>query len=256
MTRLRVFCAVVVLTSCLFAGLWPSSAGAQGGAKPNIVLIMTDDASYGDFGFMNQVTGLHSQFKTPNLDRLASQSVLATNAYVVSSLCSISRAGLMTGLHPERYGYSYNADPADSPHEAFPTEQVLVSDRLKELGYKTAAIGKWHLGLQPQWQPQNQGFDDFYGFWEQSSTYYQTNSSPIRRGTEQVNWWAEPSFNNIPNDPVNGRYLTDAFGDEASKYVAQNAGGSQPFFLYVPSPARTFPTRPSNRTSRSLIIRR
>lgn len=223
------FCVALLVSASTVA------FGQGAPARPNIVLIMSDDAGYADFGFMNQFTGRQTEFKTPNLNQLAAQSVRFANAYVPSSICAITRAGMLTGRHPEAFGFGYNALPEDLPYEGFPVDQVTLMERVKQLGYTTGLVGKWHLGEQPQWRPEAQGVDSFFGMWEGSSNYYRNDASTIkiRRGETPVEWWSEPSFNNIPNDPTRGRYLTDAFGDEASKYVAEHAGGSEPFFLYA-----------------------
>ncbi|RIK88183.1 MAG: hypothetical protein DCC67_00855 [Planctomycetota bacterium] len=220
----RRICALL-LTLCPQAAL----------AAPNVVLIMSDDAGYADFGFMDRFTGQQTVFKTPNLDRLASESVAFSNAYVPSSICSATRAGILTGRYPEKFAFGYNALPEDYPYEGWTVDQVTLMERLKELGYQTGVVGKWHLGEQPQWRPESQGVDYFYGFWEGGTNYYEGPPQvPIRRGATPIDWSAEPSFNNTPPDPSRGRYLTDALGDEASKYIAERAAGGQPFFLYLP----------------------
>jgi autotransporter-associated beta strand protein len=203
--------------------------------RPNVVLIMSDDAGYADFGFQSQFTGQPSQVQTPNLDQLAAQGVAFSNAYLPAAICAITRAGLLTGRNPSTFGWGQNALPQDVPFEGFPVDQVTLLERTKQLGYKTGVIGKWHLGEQPQWQPQSQGADSFYGFWEGSTYYFNNPSFPvqIRRDATPIDWAAEPSFNNEPLDPSGNRYLTDAFGDEASKFIADNARGAEPFFLYT-----------------------
>ncbi|HEX6960895.1 MAG TPA: sulfatase-like hydrolase/transferase, partial [Lacipirellula sp.] len=222
-----------VLSAGMLAAVatWVSAAD-----RPNIVLMMADDAGYADFGFQSQFTGEPSPIQTPSLDQLANQSIAFSNAYLPASACSISRAGLLTGRQPLKFGYGFNAQPSDRPMEGFPVDQVTLMERTKQLGYTTGVIGKWHLGEQPQWQPQSQGVDNFYGFWEGGDYYFERPNNPveIRRGTTAIDWWTEPSFNNVPPDPTRGRYLTDALGDEASKFIADHAGGAEPFFLYVP----------------------
>ncbi|MBA3485438.1 MAG: sulfatase-like hydrolase/transferase [Pirellulales bacterium] len=197
---------------------------------------MSDDAGYADFGFQSQFTGQASQVLTPNLDQLATQSIAFRNAYLPSSMCSVTRAGVLTGRQPLKFGWGRNALPEDWPLEGFPVDQVTLMERTKQLGYTTGVVGKWHLGVQPQWQPQSQGVDNFYGFWEGANFYYPNATFPVevRRGVTAIDWELEPSFNNIPPDPTRGRYLTDAFGDEASKFIADHAGGAEPFFLYAP----------------------
>jgi autotransporter-associated beta strand protein len=237
-------CAASGLLSFALAFAWliPSTT-ALAAAKPNIVLIMSDDAGYADFGFMNQFTGETTPFKTPRLDQLAAQSVAFRNAYVPSSICSITRAGIMTGKHPDSFGFSFNGGNDDLPYESLPASQKTVLERVKELGYSTGVIGKWHLGQQPQSLPTVRGADYFFGMWEAGANYYPNAASSvkIRRGDNEVDWSNEPSFNNIPGDPTRGRYLTDAFGDEASKYIADHAESAEPFFLYT---ALTAPHNP------------
>lgn len=219
-----------------FGACWLTTAGtAQAAAKPNIVLILSDDAGYADFGFMNQFTGQQTPFKTPRLDQLAAQSVKFSNAYAPSSICAFTRAGIMTGRQPDSYGLSYNVLEDDYPYEGLPVTEKTALERVKELGYTTGVIGKWHLGAQPQWRPTARGADYFYGFWEGAINYYPNLNSPtrVRRGDDEIEWWTEPSFNNTPPDPTRGRYLTDALGDEASKFIAEKAGGEEPFLLYA-----------------------
>ena len=225
-----------LLFSLAVAAGWVVPAGTLCAAtKPNIVLIMADDAGYADFGFQNQFTGKTTTFKTPRLDQLAAQGVAFRNAYVPSSMCSVTRAGIMTGKHPDSFGYSFNGLDDDLPYEGLPQSQKTVLERVKELGYSTGVVGKWHLGQQPDSVPTARGADYFFGIWEAGSNYYAdpTAKIKVRRGDTPVEWWNEPSFNNTTPDPTRGRYLTDAFGDEASKYIADHAGSTEPFFLYA-----------------------
>ncbi|MBA3483937.1 MAG: sulfatase-like hydrolase/transferase, partial [Pirellulales bacterium] len=226
----------LVHSALVLSLLAAKSTIATAADRPNIVLMMSDDAGYADFGFQGQFIGRPSQIQTPKLDQLASQSIAFSNAYLPASACSITRAGLLTGRQPMKFGYGFNAQPSDRPNEGFPVDQVTLMERTKQLGYTTGVVGKWHLGEQPQWQPQSQGVDSFYGFWEGGDQYFETPNDgvEVRRGVAPVNWWTEPSFNNVPPDPTRGRHLTDAFGDEASKFIADHAGGADPFFLYVP----------------------
>src|SRR3712207_6637492 len=96
---------------------WLPMATAFSATKPNVVVIMADDAGYGDFGFMSQFMGRPSGLSTPNLDQLAAQSVNFSNAYVPSSICAITRAGIMTGRHPDIFGHGFNALEDDKPYD-------------------------------------------------------------------------------------------------------------------------------------------
>jgi autotransporter-associated beta strand protein len=212
-------------------------SGAEALAAPNIVLIVSDDAGYADFGFMNQFTGQTTEFKTPNLDALAQQSVVFSNAYVTASACSPSRAGMLTGRYQQKFGMDYNIQSTSSTLVGVPPSEVMIPARLKQLGYSTGMVGKWHQGLTALQQPQNKGFDDFYGIWEGGRSYFSSDPdvhpSKVRlENGSAVPWQTESSFNGIPNDPVLGRHLTDAFGDEASRFIATHANQASPFFLY------------------------
>jgi len=214
-------------------------------------LIFSDDAGYADFGFMDQFTGQTTKFKTPNLDSLAQQSVVFSNGYVSAPLCSFSRAGLLTGRNSSRFGVEWNFADTTAAIDGIPTDQVLISERLKQLGYTTGVVGKWHVGASGPQQPLNQGFDEFFGVLAGTQYYFNgPNSAPTYRQTadQPVAWWNEPSFNNIPNDPLNGRLFTDALGDEASKFIANHAGDENPFFLYLPFNA---PHAPLNKSKAS-----
>lgn len=115
--------------------------------SPNIVLIISDDAGWADFGFMDPVTGGTTNIPTPHLDALRSQGVLFTNAYT-GSVCSPSRAAITTGFYQNRLGYEFNTNnltAADARDGHFP-ETVTIFEWMKAMGYTTGAIGKWHIG--------------------------------------------------------------------------------------------------------------
>ncbi|WP_197530439.1 sulfatase family protein [Bythopirellula polymerisocia] len=222
------------MTLLSWLSLYFSEFDVTTAAQPNIVLIFSDDAGYADFGFASNYLGRTTEFKTPNLDRLASESVFAPKGYVTSSICANSRAGMLTGIYQQRFGFHYNALATDFPNEGVPANENLIFEQMKSQGYSTGVIGKWHIGQSDvAWQPQNQGVDYFFGMWEAGSNYYnQIGTNVIRRQENLVNWGSEPSFNNIPQSSP-GRHLTDAFADEATKYIADHAADANPFFLYT-----------------------
>ena len=125
---------------------------------PNIVVIFTDDQGFADVGvFGSEQFG----FETPHIDRMASEGMKFTDFYVVSSVCSPSRAGLLTGCYPPRTGVVRVLFPQ---HDVgLSPEEVTIADLLKQRGYATAAIGKWHLGHHPHFLPTRQGFDYYWG---------------------------------------------------------------------------------------------
>jgi arylsulfatase A len=135
--------------------------------KPNIVIIYCDDLGYGDIGpYGNTV------HRTPHLDQMAQEGVVFTDFYVTSGVCSPSRSSLMTGSYAQRVGMHVNARPWGSvgrqvlfpkAHKGLNPKEVTIAELLKQQGYATACIGKWHLGDQPEFLPTKQGFDYYYG---------------------------------------------------------------------------------------------
>ena len=115
-------------------------------SKPNILIILADDAGYSDFGFMGS-----DEIKTPNLDKLALDGVLFNNAYVSASVCSPSRAGLLTGMYQQSFGHECNLD--SDVNNSFDPSQITIAEALKTKGYNTGLIGKWHLGDKKQNHP-------------------------------------------------------------------------------------------------------
>jgi arylsulfatase A-like enzyme len=180
--------------------------------RPNIVIIVADDIGYADFGFQ----GRTSDIRTPNIDRLARAGVRFTNAYVSGPYCSPTRAGLLTGIYPQRFGYEFNPMPAAG---GLPATQRTLADRLREHGYRTALFGKWHLGMREEFHPQDRGFDEFYGFLGGAHSYFETPDTgrmAIFDGKRAVR---EP------------QYLTDAITNRAVDFIKRNS--SRPFLLYL-----------------------
>ena len=130
--------------------------------KPNILLIVSDDAGYADFGFQGC-----KDIPTPHLDRLAKGGLRFTQGYVPGCVCSPSRAGILSGKTPARIGHEYNLEGTGG----IDTATVLLPARLKAAGYHTGAIGKWHLGHTEEYLPWRRGFDEFYGFLGGQSDY-------------------------------------------------------------------------------------
>ncbi|MFN7628351.1 MAG: sulfatase-like hydrolase/transferase, partial [Pirellula sp.] len=149
--RLEWICFVIGLSLCLSA---LQTAFAEGG-KPNILLIYADDLGYGETG----VQGC-KDIPTPNIDSIAINGVRCTQGYVAATYCSPSRAGLLTGKYPTRFGHEFNA--ITRMHGLSLSEKTLA-DRLRSEGYATAVIGKWHLGNLPKYRPTQRGFDEFFG---------------------------------------------------------------------------------------------
>ncbi|MES2696208.1 MAG: sulfatase-like hydrolase/transferase, partial [Verrucomicrobiota bacterium] len=132
-----------------------TSAFAATTRPPHIIVILADDLGYNDLGFQGSTT-----IATPRLDRLAREGVRFTDAYAAAPFCSPSRAALLTGRLPARAGLPYVLFPAE--HTGLPPEEITLAEMLKTRGYATACIGKWHLGWDKPFRPQQQGFDVYY----------------------------------------------------------------------------------------------
>ena len=159
----------------VLAVLLPLSMSAEssnnGSNPPNFILMVADDLGYGDLG----VTG-SKQIPTPHIDSLATNGVRFTSAYVASSVCAPSRAGLMTGRHPASFGFRDNLAPVHPGHDpefvGLPLNQTTLAQRLKSLGYSTGLVGKWHLGELPKFSPLKRGFDEFWGYLGGAHDYF------------------------------------------------------------------------------------
>jgi arylsulfatase A-like enzyme len=184
--------------------------------KPNIIIILADDAGYADFGFMGS-----KDIQTPNLDQLKKGGVLFNQHYVSASVCSPSRAGLLTGKYQQRFGHECNLE-AEQPL-SFDTAQTTIAEALKKQGYKTAIFGKWHLGDYEQHHPLNNGFDTFWGFIAGGRSYF-PNEKNERPGSLNA------IMNNRKPDSFEG-YLTDVLGEKAASYIEQSK--DDPFFMYL-----------------------
>tara|TARA_R110002050_G_scaffold298433_1_gene461740 strand:+ start:1432 stop:1899 length:468 start_codon:yes stop_codon:yes gene_type:complete len=115
-------------------------------SKPNILFILTDDAGYHDYGFQGS-----KEFITPEIDKLVSSGVFCTSGYVSASVCGPSRAGLLTGRYQQRFGYFLNP----KNHHNLPKNEYTMAEAIKNQGYKTGMIGKWHMGFQEGFHPNN-----------------------------------------------------------------------------------------------------
>lgn len=194
------------------------SCSSKTDSKPNVIIILADDAGYSDFGFMGS-----DEIKTPNLDQLALDGVTFNNAYVSASVCSPSRAGLLTGMYQQRFGHECNLD--SDVNNSFDPNQITIAEALKTEGYSTGLIGKWHLGDKKQNHPLNNGFDYFWGFISGARNYFydpnEVNRNSIRNVVEN---YSQTKFDG---------YLTDVLGDKAISFIDKNYQSNNPFFLFL-----------------------
>lgn len=183
--------------------------------KPNIIVVLLDDAGYADFGFMGC-----KDLQTPNIDALANQSVVFTDAHVSASVCGPSRAGLLAGLYQQRFGYECNEGDG---YTGMNPNQTIISELIKKQGYTTAAFGKWHLGYETNQHPLNKGFDYYYGFLSGGRSYfYNANKDDLKNAKTAL-------LENFTQVKFDG-YLTDVLGNKAAEYIEKNS--HQPFFMY------------------------
>lgn len=207
-----IMCSLICL-GCFFAIATPIRAAD----KPNMVILFADDAGYADFGFQESARPDMAHL-TPHIDSIAAAGARFTQAYVTGAVCSPSRAGMMTGRYQERFGHETNLPPGTQ--SGLPLTETFGVKRLQRIGYRTGLIGKWHLGYPQAYQPNNRGYEHFYGLLQGSRSYYP---------------YAKPSkdrvirHNNNPT-PESG-YITDRLGDAACEFIEQNRG--KPFYLFV-----------------------
>jgi arylsulfatase A-like enzyme len=183
--------------------------------KPNIIVILIDDAGYADFGFMGS-----KDLSTPNIDGLASQGILFTDGHVSASVCSPSRAGLLTGKYQQRFGYECNEGEG---YTGMDPKQTMLPKLLLQQGYNTAAFGKWHLGFESNQHPLSKGFQYYYGFLSGGRSYFYKPLKDDRPNAKTA------LLENNQQVKFEG-YLTDQLGDKAATYIEKNSG--RPFFMY------------------------
>lgn len=204
---------------------------AQTSNRPNLVVIVADDLGIGDVGCYGA-----SDARTPHLDRMAADGIRFADWHANSPVCSPSRASLLTGKYPQRAGVpEILSSKPDFNVPGLRAGETTLASGLKNQGYRTAAIGKWHLGSAPESRPMRQGFDSFFGFYSgwtdyYSHRYYTLGGQPIfhdmwRNETEV---WEEPE------------YQTELLSREAKAFIAAQSA-AQPFFLYLAFGAPHYP---------------
>jgi arylsulfatase A-like enzyme len=216
--------ATISLYSC------EQDASQQSG-PPNFVIVFADDLGYGDLGVYG-----HPTIRTPNLDRMAREGQKWTNFYVAASVCTPSRAALMTGRLPVRSGMASNKSRVLFPNSVngLPQSEITLAEQLKQADYSTACIGKWHLGHKEEFLPVNHGFDYYFGI---------PYSNDMDRVTDKGYWEFADSipteYYNVPlirnteiiERPANQNNITKRYSEEAVKYIREHK--DEPFFVYL-----------------------
>jgi arylsulfatase A-like enzyme len=223
MTRRDFLRSVMLAASGLYLGskIRATNANQKASGPPNIVLIVSDDQGYADSSCYDHP----KEVATPNIYRLAADGVRLTNGYASAYVCAPTRAGLLTGRYQQRFGFYSGGDS----RVGLPLSEITIADLLKKQGYATAIIGKWHVGIEPQYHPLKRGFDEFYGFLGHGAHDY----FDLKISNE---------YNSIYRNekPINDTgYLTDNLARESVSFIERHQ--NQPFFLYLPFNAVHWP---------------
>ena len=205
--------------------------------RPNFVIIFCDDLGYGDLGCFG-----HPTIRTPNLDRMAAEGQKWTNFYVGASVCTPSRAALLTGRLPMRNGMMSAKRRVLFPDSTggLPEAEITIAEQLKTVGYATAAIGKWHLGHLPPFLPTEHGFDTYWGIPYSNDMDWQKNYPGYRQmARKNANYIAPIEQFNVPilhdkkeiERPANQHTITRRYTEKAIESIRENA--DEPFFIYL-----------------------
>lgn len=226
---------MLVCAFCLFV-----HAAAQ---PPNIIIILADDLGYGDLSCYG-----HPSIRTPHLDRMAAEGMRFTDFYVAASVCTPSRAGLLTGRLPIRSGMAGTPERSVAMTYStggLPTNEITIAGALKTKGYATACIGKWHLGHLPEFLPTRHGFDEFLGVRFANNMEIARDvrrpKMPIASLNPQREWWRMALLRNeeIIEEDADPHVLTPRYTEAAKEFIKRNK--RQPFFLFL---AHTYPHAP------------
>ena len=226
-----------IVGAVLLANSLSGMAMAAESRKPNVIIVFTDDQGYQDLGVFGS-----PNIKTPNIDQMAGEGMRFTAFYSAASVCTPSRAALLTGCYPDRVGGLGVLFPKDN--KGINPEETTIAGMLKKEGYATACIGKWHLGHLREFLPTSHGFDSYYGIpYSNDMTIAQhMKLSPqllLREGVTMKSIW-KPRKNWVPlmrgekviEYPADQSTLTRRYTEEAIKFITSNR--VKPFFLYLP----------------------
>lgn len=214
-------------------------------ARPNFIIIFTDDQGYEDLGCFGSPL-----IKTPEIDKMAAEGARFSSFYSANAICSASRAALLTGRYPSRNGVFHVYYPG--VNKGLNPEEVTIAEVLKPAGYRTAIIGKWHLGDRPQFLPTTQGFDSYFGipysndmwinkdqqFAEDAQffdgyTLEQVQSGEAGKRKDRGGKVPLMRDDKIIEYPVDQTYITKRYTDEAMQIITESKLADQPFFIYL-----------------------
>jgi len=213
----RTSCGGLVALACV-SWLW-GTAVAKGADKPNVLIFYADDLGWGETGVQG-----NTDIPTPHIDSIAKNGVRFTQGYVAATYCSPSRAGLMTGKYPTRFGHEFNSVANQT---GLHLQETTLADRLKSQGYATMCVGKWHLGGGPEYRPTKRGFDEFYGTLANTPFFHPSNFIDSRVSNE-VQQIEDKDF-----------YTTDAYAERSVDWLERHK--SDTWFLYLPFNAQHAP---------------
>ena len=196
--------------------------------KPNIILIVADDLGYGDLSIFG-----NKNILTPNIDKLGEEGVVYTDFHSNGSVCSPTRAALLTGKYQQRVGVSGVITAKNHRDKGLSTDEITFANIAKESGYKTGIFGKWHLGYDPKYNPINQGFDEFIGFVSGNVDYH---SHIDQEGYKD--WW----FDNKLNEEFG--YSTDLISKHSIDFIKKNK--DENFLLYIAHESPHYPFQGRN----------
>ena len=231
---------ITLLTGLIFNSSYRPYYEIKSNLKPNFIVVFVDDMGYGDLGSYG-----HPTISTPNLDKMAYEGQKWTQFYSASSVCTPSRAGLLTGRLPIRNGMIGSKNRVLFPDSKYglPDSEITIAEKLKENGYKTVAIGKWHLGHKKEYLPLQHGFDYYYGIPYSNdmdkingetccpgSKYWQKYQN---RSPGSTNYYNVPLIENneIIERPVDQTTITKRFSDKAVEFIKKNKEDN--FFIYL-----------------------
>jgi arylsulfatase A-like enzyme len=206
---------------------------------PNIVFIMADDLGYADIGCYGR-----PELATPNIDSIAARGVQLRQAYANSAVCSATRLALITGRYQYRLPLGLEEPLAGKTDVGLPPEHPTLPSLLREAGYRTSLVGKWHLGMPPAFGPTLSGYDSFFGIRSGAVDYY-THENP--RGQHDLWDGGEPHHTN--------GYMTAILGDRAVATIHEHAAARRPFLLSLHFNAPHWPWEPPDDTAESERLR-